>query len=90
MRRSVGSVFVVPAGALIAALTAVYAMAQPATRPLTLRPSIEDTSEERTDYAFQLILPEGIVELLDLVRRRNVDAGGHRDEGDPRLEIACA
>jgi hypothetical protein len=46
VRRSVGSVFVVPAGALIAALTAVYAMAQPATRPLTLRPAIEDTSEE--------------------------------------------
>ena len=46
MRRSVGSVFVVPAGALIAALTAVYAIAQPATRPLTLRPAIEDTSED--------------------------------------------
>jgi hypothetical protein len=36
----------VPAGALIAALTAVHAMAQPATRPLTLRPAIEDTNEE--------------------------------------------
>ena len=47
MRRPVGSVFVVPAGALIAALTAVYAMAQPATRPLTLRPSIEDSEEPR-------------------------------------------
>jgi hypothetical protein len=46
VRRSVGSVFVVPAGALIAALTAVHALAQPATRPLTLRPAIEDTSEE--------------------------------------------
>ena len=46
MRRSVGSVFIVPAGALIAALTAVHAMAQPATRPLTLRPAIEDTNEE--------------------------------------------
>jgi hypothetical protein len=47
VRRPVGSVFVVPAGALIAALTAVYAMAQPATRPLTLRPSIEDSEEPR-------------------------------------------
>ena len=46
MRRSVGSAFVVPAGALIAALTAVHALAQPATRPLTLRPAIEDTGEE--------------------------------------------
>jgi hypothetical protein len=36
----------VPAGAFFAALTAVHALAQPATRPLTLRPALDDASEE--------------------------------------------
>jgi hypothetical protein len=39
----------VPAGAFFAALTAVHALAQPATRPLTLRPAFEDASEEPRD-----------------------------------------
>jgi hypothetical protein len=38
---------VVPAGAILAALAAVHALAQPATRPVTgLRPAFEDASEE--------------------------------------------
>ena len=48
MRRWVAS-GLVPAGAFFAALTAVHALAQPATRPLTLRPAFDDASEEPRD-----------------------------------------
>ena len=47
VRRIVASGLVVPAGASCAALTVVHALAQPATRPLTLRPAFEDGARSR-------------------------------------------
>jgi hypothetical protein len=47
VRRFVASVCVLPAGVALAALATAHALAQPATRPMTLRPAFEDAAEDR-------------------------------------------
>jgi hypothetical protein len=49
--------------------------------------AVENSSEERSHCAFELILSERIVELLNLIRRRDVNPRGHCDEGYPRLQV---